>query len=293
MSNLKLNLNFSRGKSLLEKTAMRARNIKPGFFKNYDLAQIAPPWGRILFEGLWCMADREGRLKDRPEEIRAEIFPYDGDRLPDKIECLLNLLAKGPDPFIARYEVCGGKFIQILHFRLHQSPHPTEKQSNLPGPETTVTSLNPNGELNVNSTNNNVENQPDSLIHLFSDSLNHDSLNHESKKESEICKQIVSMFKETCPNLTQIQQLTDARKKKIAKRLKEHPDLEWWKKVFTKANGVFIQGNNGHNWSPSFDWLMKNEENAVKVIEGNYDKKNPKGFKSGPAVKQWLRGKEP
>jgi hypothetical protein len=32
---------------------------------------------RLLFTGLWCLADREGRLEDRPAEIKAEIFSYD------------------------------------------------------------------------------------------------------------------------------------------------------------------------------------------------------------------------
>lgn len=37
----------------------RARNIKPSFFKNEDLADLNP-FDRLLFIGLWCLADREG-----------------------------------------------------------------------------------------------------------------------------------------------------------------------------------------------------------------------------------------
>ena len=48
---------------------MRARNIKPGFFRDEQLMQV-PPLGRILFAGLWCLADREGRLPDRPAQIK-------------------------------------------------------------------------------------------------------------------------------------------------------------------------------------------------------------------------------
>ena len=55
---------------------MRARNLKPGFFKNEDLAEL-PFEGRLLFAGLWCLADREGRLEDRPKRIKAEIFAFD------------------------------------------------------------------------------------------------------------------------------------------------------------------------------------------------------------------------
>lgn len=87
---------------------MRARGIKPGIFKNEALAEIDPPWGRALFIGLWGLADREGRLLDRPGHIAVEIFPYDlakGRLSISQVEEMLVELSKGSDPFILRYEV--------------------------------------------------------------------------------------------------------------------------------------------------------------------------------------------
>ena len=46
----------------------RARNIKPGFFAN-DLLVDLPFEVRLLFIGLWTIADRAGRLCDRPKKI--------------------------------------------------------------------------------------------------------------------------------------------------------------------------------------------------------------------------------
>ena len=54
----------------------RARNIKPGFFRNADLAEL-PIEARLLFIGLWTIADREGRMEDRPKQIKMELFPAD------------------------------------------------------------------------------------------------------------------------------------------------------------------------------------------------------------------------
>lgn len=54
----------------------RARNIKPGFFQNELLAEI-DPLGRLLFAGLWTIADREGRLEDRAKRIKVALLPYD------------------------------------------------------------------------------------------------------------------------------------------------------------------------------------------------------------------------
>lgn len=112
---------------------MRARNIKPGFFANEDLAEI-DPMGRLLFIGLWMLADREGRLEDRPKRLKGTIFPYDNC----DIDALLNDLQKYG--FILRYEVDGMKCIQIVNFTKHQNPHPKEAQSKLPPPENHVDS---------------------------------------------------------------------------------------------------------------------------------------------------------
>jgi len=47
----------------------RSRNIKPGFFRNADLVEL-PVETRLLFIGLWGLADREGRMSDRPKQIK-------------------------------------------------------------------------------------------------------------------------------------------------------------------------------------------------------------------------------
>lgn len=103
----------------------RARNIKPGFFKNEDLCEL-DPIDRLLFIGLWTLADREGRLEDRPKRIKMELFPCDNL----DTDAALGRLAHGG--FITRYEVEGFLVIGIPNFIKHQSPHGTEKDSELP-----------------------------------------------------------------------------------------------------------------------------------------------------------------
>ena len=106
---------------------MRARNIKPGFFKNDTLAELDFA-GRLLFIGLWGIADRAGRLEDRPKKIKAEVFPYD----EVNVDSFLGELARLG--FILRYEVEGERYIQIVHFDKHQNPHPREAPSSIPEP---------------------------------------------------------------------------------------------------------------------------------------------------------------
>lgn len=103
----------------------RARNIKPAFFLNDDLVEL-PFEYRLLFIGLWTLADREGRLEDRPKRIKMGVFPADN---VDVDAGLAELMKYG---FIQRYEINGEKLVQILNFAKHQNPHHTEKGSELP-----------------------------------------------------------------------------------------------------------------------------------------------------------------
>jgi hypothetical protein len=104
---------------------MRARQLKPGFFKNEDLAECSP-WARLVFAGLWTMADRAGRLEDRPKRIKAELLPFDSEPI---LPILDELERWG---FIRRYKAHGRDLMWIPRFAAHQNPHKNEKESELP-----------------------------------------------------------------------------------------------------------------------------------------------------------------
>lgn len=142
----------------------RARNIKPGILKN-EVLGTADPLLTILFQGLWMLADREGRLEDRPLRVRAEIFPY---RPTVDVDQMLTWLAE--KDFIVRYDADGHKYISVNKFIEHQRPHYNEPPSSLPAPPT-KTQKNVRGRracTNVASASGNGDKDlaliPDSLI---------------------------------------------------------------------------------------------------------------------------------
>jgi hypothetical protein len=132
----------------------RARNIKPGFFKNELLVEL-PFEHRLLFVGLWTLADRAGRLEDRPVRVKMELFPADDVNVNAGLDALSD---KG---FILRYEVAGCKYIQILAWDKHQVPHVRESASVIPGPTTGTDKAMP--EHNLGSAEPSPR-SPDSLI---------------------------------------------------------------------------------------------------------------------------------
>lgn len=111
----------------------RIRSLDPGFFKDEHLAML--PFNiRLFYEGLWCHADRAGRLEDRPLRLKTEIMPYD----TFSAEGALTLLSKYKNginrPFIIRYEIEGERYIQIVSWHKYQKPHHTERPSIIPPP---------------------------------------------------------------------------------------------------------------------------------------------------------------
>lgn len=135
----------------------RARNIKPGFFINEDLVEL-PFETRLLFIGLWTVADRDGRLEDRPRKIKMAVFPS------DDVDVSVSLDALESKGLIVRYIVENERFIEIVNFTKHQSPHRDEKASTIPAPYK-------HGASTVQ-----IRLNPESLL------LNPDSLNPENGK---------------------------------------------------------------------------------------------------------------
>lgn len=114
----------------------RSRNIKPGFFTNEDLVELDFAT-RLLFAGLWTIADKKGRLQDRPKKIKIDIFPA------DNVEVDVMLQKLHDRKFVMRYEVNGVRYLQITNWSRHQNPHHTEKASDIPDMNGALTVISP------------------------------------------------------------------------------------------------------------------------------------------------------
>ena len=99
----------------------RARNIKPSFFTNDELSELKP-LARLLFIGLWTIADWKGCFEYKPKRLKVQLLPYD----ECDIEQLLSALDKSR--FISIYSVQGQTFGKVLNFNKHQNPHKNEKE---------------------------------------------------------------------------------------------------------------------------------------------------------------------
>ena len=123
--------------------------------------------------------------------------------------------------------------------------HPTSKLPAAPAPR----------EPKVQHSKSNIQNSPD-------------------------IRRIVDLWNETCPALTPVKVCTGARRKKIAERLRQFGDtdkaLATFADVFARCrSSAFLNGRNARHWKVTFDWLMADDTNWVKVWEGRYDDPAP------------------
>lgn len=111
----------------------RARNIKPSFFTNEQLADN-DPLGRLLFIGLWTLADYNGNLEWKERTIKIQILPWDDCSVK---ELAINLDKSG----LVQFYSCKDKvYINITNFTKHQNPHINERKNESLLPEFSETS---------------------------------------------------------------------------------------------------------------------------------------------------------
>lgn len=275
----------------------RARNIKPGFFRNADLVEL-PMEARLLFIGLWTLADREGRLEDRPKQIKMEIFPA------DSVDCDALLMQLASTGMVARYEVDGKRYLQVVNFTKHQNPHRDEKASTVPDQEGNLATPAPAPKKHGANT---VQAPGEDDARTVAIGLNPDpgflipdspteakaSLSPDKSDAVPHCPhtELIDLYAEQLPTLPQPKPelWTGARAAALKARWRwvltakkrdgtryatsREEALGWFKRFFAfVAESDFLTGRDGKWTACDLGWLC-NETNFAKVVQGNYANK--------------------
>ncbi len=116
-----------------------------------------------------------------------------------------------------------------------------------------------------------VENQPNNK-ELINNGLNTKELNNQLilvKTETVFTyKDLFELYKQICIHYPQPRELTEDRKKKAKLRLEQYPQKEFWEDIFRKAEkSKFMRSSSFF----CFDWVLKNNQNPLKISEGNYN----------------------
>lgn len=98
----------------------RARNIKPSFFTDDELGELEP-LARLLYIGMWTLADYKGEFEYRAKRVKIQILPFD--------DCDVDSLAISLDKsgFIRFYSDGEKTYCSVRNFDRHQNPHKNER----------------------------------------------------------------------------------------------------------------------------------------------------------------------
>ena len=126
----------------------------------------------------------------------------------------------------------------------------------------------------ISISNNNIYD-----INNKNDMMNLKKEKDEEKEKSAVQKEneALDLYRTICASFPKIFHLTRNRKEKILRRLSEMGGTKILEQVFRKMEASeFLKGNNKYGWKATFDWVFKNPDNWVKIIEGNYDACTPR-----------------
>lgn len=85
-------------------------------------------------------------------------------------------------------------------------------------------------------------------------------------------KKIIETFNSICISLPKVMKVTDKRRKSISAIIKNYSEEELFAAYEKAEQSDFLTNRDGNGWQCSFDWIMNNN-NMIKIVEGNYDNK--------------------
>src|SRR3990167_3896858 len=69
----------SQGGAFIVPFQLHPRRLHYSFFRDLSIGEV-PARSRLLLMGMWCLADRHGRLENNPHGIWRAVFPYERAR---------------------------------------------------------------------------------------------------------------------------------------------------------------------------------------------------------------------
>lgn len=104
--------------------------------------------------------------------------------------------------------------------------------------------------------------------------------NETNERDEVPYSQIGESFNRICgekfSKLANPSKLSARRKDHLKARWSENPSLEFWEKLFQHlATKCDFDWGGDRDWKPDFDWIIKNDHNYIKILEGRYDQQKP------------------
>lgn len=240
-------------------------------------------FAQVAYALLIAHSDDFGRLEGDAFTVKMLCYPT-SPRAEGDFEAAL--LAMDRVGLISWYQVDGRRYVQITQFDEHQTglhkrtrsryPDPPGDSGNFPEIPSEGKGTEGKGGAADTAPPPDYTPAPEESIPLHG--VNGASLTPEG---------LVEVWNEICApaGLPRVRELTPDRARKASDRLKRRPDLGEWREAFQHlvksplATGKVPGRNGAKPWQADFDWIVRNDTNAAKVLEGgNFAGEEARGY---------------
>ena len=241
------------------------RIILKAICQSNKLSKLKSDGARLLYTWLIPNVDVNGCFSGDAQVINGQIFT----RLNKSIKTIESYLEDLEiNSLIFRYDLNGDKFLTVPDFKKRQP------------------SLNPNKEGKTTiplPTPELLQSKAGFTPPLSKDKLSKDKLSKDKLREEKGNKELLSFLflvnKWNEKLEPKIELLSKGRKEKLRVRLNERMFIDSYEKILEIIKTTpFLQGDNDRGWTADFDWLITNDTNYLKVLEGKYKNKSKGGL---------------
>jgi len=98
------------------------------------------------------------------------------------------------------------------------------------------------------------------------------TINEPSKERTSSSLPAVAGLWNTIVKRPLVLRVSGQREVHLRARMETYADLDWWRQVLERLMATpFLRGGGPRGWMADFDWLTRNDENPIRVLEGKYD----------------------
>ena len=245
----------------------RIRSIRPEMWESEKLGALSI-FARFTFVGLISLADDEGRGRGAVEYLRMRLHPYAKDVTPESFKAALAELESAG--LVVFYQHDGNHYCALPGWQSNQKiDRPTK--SRLPAPTQKAAPSLPFAEASTNPR------EDSSGEGKGREGKGMEGVRHPDEPQTKDPaafgpSDLLDLWNKSADKaFPRVLKMTEGRRRKAAARIAEHDSPGWWVLVLNGMNSSpFLKGDSGRGWRASFDWLVRSDDSAVKVLEGAY-----------------------
>jgi len=209
----------------------------------------------------WCIPylDYRGRLYGDIWTLKA-IVPNIKELTPLKIE---KCISEWVETDLVIYYGDGQKYLEFKGFTKNQTLREgREADSEIPAPT----------ELQQNSSETTAKDK------LSKDKIREDKISYVDFENSTLT--YWNSFCDKNPTLSKIKEISTERRVKLKKRFENATFKDFEAILKASKNQPFLFGENDRKWKFTFDWLIENNTNYLKILENRYASKSRASIKA-------------